>query len=727
MKTRHLAHAILFAGFCLTIGQGTAGPVADMPEPLTRIGDIRSLSRDEAGRQLPVKVVGVITLRTNSVFFLQDGDQSICVDLSAAVAAKFWRDGPALAKRLVPGTKITLDGVTDPGGYVPQIFPRTATILDTVKLPDPRHPPMERLMSGVEDCQWIELEGVVQDAAISGPEGRQLVLVLAVDGQTCKIIVHDNSGMSPTEFIDARVRVKGVFSAQVNLRNEISGLVLFVADKSSLNVLRPPLADPFQSQHVALNRLLPFAPAAMPGHLKVTSGVVNFVNPGKFFFLQDDTTGVRVDTNRTDLKAGDRVEVAGFVTTAYTLAALRGAQVRHVGPPVPVIPVAVDVNSILKPRLRSKWTGEAFEDYGGRLVKIHGRLLRVETGQGGEPHELTVEADGTVFTALLPVEHAPALPKSWSEGAIADISGTCELDFGNVSLTANSISVSGFRLWIAAADHVHIVHAPSWWTARRLLLALTGTAILLLLVLAWVGLLRRQVARRSSQLAKEISAGREARLEFDTILRERTRLAADLHDTLEQTLTGLSLQIQAADLFRTEAPDRSASHLRLAQQFLDRSREDVHRTVWDLRARGLDGQSLLAALDERARQMVDGSNIRIESHGSASALPDFISGNLLLLAQEAITNAIKHAQPDTITIDILTDPNGVTIKISDNGRGFTPEDAPGHKDGHFGLQGMRERIKRLGGHMTITSAPGAGTVVEAFVPSQAITEEKPLT
>ncbi|MEI6656641.1 MAG: sensor histidine kinase, partial [Verrucomicrobiota bacterium] len=239
--------------------------------------------------------------------------------------------------------------------------------------------------------------------------------------------------------------------------------------------------------------------------------------------------------------------------------------------------------------------------------------------------------------------------------------------------------------------------------------------------LAWIGLLRRQVARRGALLAQEIAARSEAVIEFDTTLRERTRLANDLHDTVEQALTGLSLQIQAAELFHDSEPARSVQHLRLAQQFLDRSRDDVHRTVWDLRAQGLDGRSLTEALQEQANAIFGGGPVRIEvtSDGVEFPLPDLIAGNLLLLAQEAITNAMKHAKPGKLAVLVTFNPNGVTLLVTDDGAGFDPERVPGHREGHFGLQGMRERVKRLGGSLRIVSTPGHGSRIEVVVPKLA--------
>ena len=225
--------------------------------------------------------------------------------------------------------------------------------------------------------------------------------------------------------------------------------------------------------------------------------------------------------------------------------------------------------------------------------------------------------------------------------------------------------------------------------------------------------------KRSGQLAQEIAAREAATLEFDAILRERRRLANDLHDTLEQALTGLALQLEITERSKTSDPELSARHLNLAQQFLERSRSEVHRTVWDLRAHGLDGRDFLDVLHERAAAMVAGSSvgISVEREGEPFPLPDLVAGNLLLLAQEAVTNALKHGAPEKIDVCLKFSPAQVELEVKDNGRGFDLADrARPAVTVISGFKGMHERVKRLGGKLEVRSSPGHGTSIIVQVP-----------
>lgn len=698
---------------------GLVAASAEVTGTLTRVEDIRIMSREAASGKIPVRLEAVVLLVTDNGFFIHDGYSSIWVEFAAGSTKTIWREGRPAG--FGPGAVVELEAFTVPGGYAPSIQATSIRFLRQSELPVPRRPSMDILVSGTEDCQWLELEGVVQGAR-PVPLSRSTSLTLAVGGHFCELTVSDGKRIHEEDFVDARVRVRGVFSAQPNLRGQMSGLRLFVSGPEFLEVIKPPPVDPFETLPVPLVDLLPFRIHEDPGHRKVTRGVVSFVYPGRFFFIQDEKAGIRVDSPEAEVTPGMEVDVAGFAMLKEPLAGLGGALVRPTGRWTEVEPVPVTSGEVISPPLRVPWVGIASEDLHGRFVRITGRLLKAETAPGGREFALVVESGKSIFTALIPGQADRQMPADWIPGSEISLDGTCELEFANQAQVGNPYTkISGFRLWLPSVEQVIVLQTPSWWTPQRLWSVMGGLGLILALAFTWIGLLRREVARRGIRLAGEISERREAELEFRSTLRERERLAQDLHDTLEQALSGLSLQLQAAELFQHNEPPRSARHLRLAQQFLDRSREDLHRTVWDLRNQELD---LVNALRERAAMMsAEGSvEIQITDQGDGRFVPQFSAANLFLLALESITNAVRHSGASRIEVTVQFPPDGVQLRVTDNGRGFDPSSAPDHHDGHFGLQGMRERAKRIGATLSIDSRPGGGTTIEVRVPMDAMIE-----
>ena len=108
----------------------------------------------------------------------------------------------------------------------------------------------------------------------------------------------------------------------------------------------------------------------------------------------------------------------------------------------------------------------------------------------------------------------------------------------------------------------------------------------------------------------------------------------------------------------------------------------------------------------------------IEYRGEHPDLPDYVVGNLILVIQEAVHNALHHGEPKAVRIIVRHDPQtpSIEVEIRDDGCGFMPGTQRGPTQGHFGLEGMRERMERVGGRLVVESAPGQGTAVRASIP-----------
>jgi signal transduction histidine kinase len=208
---------------------------------------------------------------------------------------------------------------------------------------------------------------------------------------------------------------------------------------------------------------------------------------------------------------------------------------------------------------------------------------------------------------------------------------------------------------------------------------------------------------------------------FKATLAERTRLAQELHDTIEQSMTGIGLQLDAAGQLFPHEPARASHHVETARNLTTQSQVELRRSIWDLHSREREEFNLYGALSTSGRQMTDGTQVQFQalSEGAVKPLPEVVEENLLRIGREAVTNIVKHSGARQAKLTLAFRPQSILLKVQDDGKGFIPNGAAGPREGHFGLAGMNERAKRLGGRLSIESAPGAGTCIMVEIPMAA--------
>jgi signal transduction histidine kinase/ligand-binding sensor domain-containing protein len=211
---------------------------------------------------------------------------------------------------------------------------------------------------------------------------------------------------------------------------------------------------------------------------------------------------------------------------------------------------------------------------------------------------------------------------------------------------------------------------------------------------------------------------RQIRYRFALVLDERARLAREIHDTLAQGFVGISSQLEAVAMCLPDETAPVRKYLDVARKMARHSLTEARRSVMDLRASVLEGQDLAAALESGTRLWTAGSgvDVDVDVSGPRTALTEEAEQQLLRIAQEAVTNVLKHAGASKIWVKLHMEARRLFLRIVDNGHGFEQQDAFSSQGGHFGLIGMRERAERLGGELRLASQPGGGTEVEVKVP-----------
>ncbi len=220
----------------------------------------------------------------------------------------------------------------------------------------------------------------------------------------------------------------------------------------------------------------------------------------------------------------------------------------------------------------------------------------------------------------------------------------------------------------------------------------------------------QEAARQNAELQKSVEAA--------AILRERERVRRELHDRVSQELFGLSMLSTTAAKIRGNKPDKALELLPEIEELAKHAQGAMRALLLELRPLELNQRHLVPALQELAGEMANRTGISIDFHyaiadGVDQEINSAIEDALFLIAQEAIINAIKHAEPRNIGLTIDSESTRLILRIADDGKGFTPEEG---KWTSVGLRSMRERAEHLGGTVTVKSEMGKGTEIMCIIP-----------
>lgn len=432
------------------------------------------------------------------------------------------------------------------------------------------------------------------------------------------------------------------------------------------------------------------------------TGLVLAMWENKHMLLKSADCGIlRVDlvAERALPVLGETIEVSGFPETDFLRINLSCATWR---PTTNVLSSAATV-------LQHYNMSELFADKDGRLrvlPGLQGRVIKVT----GTVREISPEAqqftlnDGH-FGIVVDISTLGTLPQNICAGCRLSITGTCAIDTGNWRSALDLPRINKVILCVNRPSDILLLSQPSWWTPQRSRIAITALIGVLSLVLIWNFFLRRIIEHRSRQLAAESLAHAESSLRID----ERTRLAVELHDSLSQTLSGISMHIDSAMRFVDR--NQMLRKLGIATQMLQSCREELRNCLWDLRNRALDEPDMNEAIRRTLKPQTGEAELSIRFCVPRKEMSDNTTHMLLRILRELASNAVRHGKATHIRIAGAYEPDVFKLSVQDNGHGFDVHNAPGVAQGHFGLQGIRERLRAMGGTMTIVSTPMTGTKV----------------
>ncbi len=675
--------------FAVTRGWTAEPPAGSQGLPvITTIRQAMELPAEEAKRGYPVRLRAVVSgLNVSPACFLQD-------DTGAA-----YFDRRGAHEDLIPGQAVDVDGFTNEGKYSTVICERKTTVIEQGAPPPAALRTIDQLAFGASECQVAEIAGVVRSARYIA-DFRCLDLQVAAAGGRLRAYLFHPPDTDGRWLVDAQVRLRGVVSSRFTTNRQWVSARLNVDGLANVTVETPAPKDPFSAPAHAVGSLARYEPqGANFSHRVKVAGTVLFQAPN-VLYLRDQRQPLLILTQQAEaLHAGDLVEALGFLSMGSFSPFLDDAVVRKTGSGSAPAATPVTVRRLLA------------ENHDAELISLEATLL--ETVRRGDEETLLLQADHALFNAQLVRTGGQPFPEANENGSLLRLTGICSVQ--EAAEERSQFTPTSFKLLLPSAESVAVVERPSWWTAARLLRALAAALLVVALGGCWIWLLRKRVAEQTGIILEK--AQKEA------VLEERTRLARDFHDSLEQELAGLAMQLDAVGRKYQQAPPSVGPSLDLARRMLTHCRLEARRSVWDLRCQALEKGDLVAGLEEVTQPIVAGQGIELvfEIEGDVRRLPGEIERDLLRIGQEAVTNAAKHGRPSRIQVALKFGAAEVALTVSDDGHGFDPNLQPAAASGHFGLAGMRERADKLRGALSLESRAGEGVRMRVTVPLDSAT------
>ena len=305
-----------------------------------------------------------------------------------------------------------------------------------------------------------------------------------------------------------------------------------------------------------------------------------------------------------------------------------------------------------------------------------------------------------LFTAIVLTVTLPIAPASVQAFPFPQFGGALLL---TILLSGLLVGKTYVRIWTIACVMVQFSDQTHSWRANALWALLHVTAGWLVTLFSW----HVERLNAAARVAEE--------QQRNAIVAERTRFARDIHDTLAQGFTGIMMQLNAAEQRLPGESPEARAHIEKARELANASLEEARRSMAALR---IASGSLLDAIAQIGRKLTAdsgvplGTQLETQLEGQPYALPEQCEANLLRIAQEALTNAVRHSGTERISILLAYRTGSVMLEIRDSGRGMSGVEPSG-----FGVDGMRERARQIGGEIRILSDPGRGTRIVVTVPN----------
>ena len=564
------------------------------------------------------------------------------------------------------------------------------------------------IASGKYDYRCVILRGTILDAARQSIATNWYDLMLNCGGETIYMATCSPTNLTASlnALIGAEVEVAGVCHSDKDLMRGITGRICQIPSISSIRVLTPP-RNRFDAPDLDTSSIHSPSQISRLGRVNAKGRAIAVRNRRLHVRLPDgNLLSVELMSDHAP-SYGDAVEVVGFAETDTYQYILSRAIWRPCDAAKSLcLPTAVhhlhadDIvgDGQTAPNITIKWHGQ--------LVSICGTVVAasqdgiIEVSDNGKLVRIDAGAISGSMALPLPDCHVKVV-------------GTCIVNFEKWQPNLPFPHTTGFVIVPRSTADITVLAQPPWLTVGKLLVFVLVLLATIVGILIWNGFLRRLVDRRSRELLRE----EVGRIKATFRIEERTHLAVELHDALSQTLTGVALQIDAAERAQQKAPERLHLHLSTARRTLESCREELRNCLWDLRNQALEINDIGQAIRHTLAPHIGEAKLSVKFPVARSKLSDTTMHTILRILRELAVNAVRHGLATHISVVGSLDNDRLRLSVKDDGCGFDPEHSPGIEDGHFGLHGIGERIASMDGSFDISSAVGNGTKIEITIPA----------
>ena len=610
------------------------------------------------------------------------------------------------------GDIVDVDGIFDPDSTV---FPhRVATRIRRVRsepLPETPVVDLRQLISSKIGRSPIAMRGVLISAVRDAMDSQWNWLTLSTPEGKVAAAATENEYPLQTllKLVDAEVLLRGMGNPTMSWRNpNAPSPILF--GKDGIRVEREPPTNPFDDSP-------DFAGAGILHRQRIRGTVIGTGSDRVFITMRSGTfAALLCMEGQPRPNVGAQVTAVGFnvPTPGGTLLAQALVREDPLPPADPAHPLRIDSRRLFTDDSGHRLANTRFI---GKVITLRG-TVEDSADTISQAHAARVNV-GSGMVSIDLSNLRDARPKDFGYGYEIEVSGVCYAQFEH-PIPDSFPRFSGFTLYPRDPDDLVILRRPPWWTPLRLVTVIGFLLAALVAILIWNRTLHRLSERRGRELAREQLRHATSELKVE----ERTRLAVELHDSISQTLTGVALQIDAAQ-GSSESPAVAGRFLDTARAMLASCRQELRCCIWDLKSRTFDENDMTEAVTRTLAPHLGDVETQVRFNVPRSILSESATHGILRIVRELTVNAIRHGRARHLRIAGELRDGLVRFSVRDDGTGFDPQDVPGPAQGHFGLQGIRERISGRNGDMTVESSPGKGTKVTVAFAADERDEDEP--